>query len=66
MTAKRPGTIEPQSGSVSLNPGDQAAVGTEGTGENTCRMCRGTGRLGGNTCETCGGAGRVIEELGGG
>jgi len=66
MTAKRPGTTESQSGSISLNPGDQAAVGTEGTGENTCRLCRGTGRLGTTACENCGGTGRVIEELGGG
>ena len=50
-----------------LNPGDDAAEGTPGVGENTCRMCRGTGRLeGGAQCQTCGGTGVVEEGIGGG
>lgn len=65
MTSKRPGTPEPQSGRVDLNPGDQAAPGTEGTGENVCRVCRGSGRRDGRECDNCGGTGRVTEEIGG-
>ncbi|MBW3559514.1 MAG: hypothetical protein KY449_07055 [Proteobacteria bacterium] len=50
-----------------LNPGDDAAEGTPGVGENTCRVCRGTGRLeGGAQCQTCGGTGVVEEGIGGG
>jgi DnaJ-class molecular chaperone len=44
-----------------MNPGDQAAPGTPGTGENLCRDCGGTGRQGNRPCPTCGGTGRVIE-----
>jgi hypothetical protein len=48
------------------DPGDQALPGTVGTGENICRVCRGTGRVDGNPCPNCGGSGKVIEEIGGG
>lgn len=49
-----------------IAPGDQAAPGTPGTGENTCPDCGGSGRLEGEPCPTCGGCGRVIEGVGGG
>ena len=48
------------------NPGDEAAPGTPGTGENLCRQCNGTGKQDGNTCPECGGTGKVIEGLAGG
>jgi DnaJ-class molecular chaperone len=48
-----------------LNPGDQAPAGAEGTGENLCRACRGSGRRDDASCPTCGGTGRVIEGIGG-
>ena len=48
-----------------LNPGDQAAPGTPGTGENVCPVCRGSGRVEAQACETCGGTGKVIEGTGG-
>jgi DnaJ-class molecular chaperone len=48
-----------------LNPGDQAPAGVEGTGENICRDCRGSGRRDDAPCPTCGGTGRVIEGIGG-
>jgi DnaJ-class molecular chaperone len=48
------------------NPGDQAAPGTPGSGENTCPECRGTGRKGDAECPACGGTGKVIEGVGGG
>jgi RecJ-like exonuclease len=48
-----------------LNPGDKAAPGTPGTGENVCPECKGSGRVGAAPCRTCGGTGRVIEGIGG-
>lgn len=50
-----------------LNPGDEAAPGTPGTGENVCPACRGKGQLaGGQPCLECGGSGKIIEGIGGG
>lgn len=49
-----------------LNPGDQAAPGTPGTGENVYPDCRGSGQIGRDTCGQCGGTGRVVEGIGGG
>lgn len=49
-----------------LNPGDQAAPGTPGTGENICRRCGGTGKIDHAPCPECGGTGRVTEGIGGG
>lgn len=47
------------------NPGDQAAPGTEQTGENTCPVCQGNGRLpDAAMCANCGGTGIVIETVG--
>lgn len=49
-----------------LNPGDEAAPGTPGTGENLCRECGGSGHLaGGATCPACGGTGKVTVGVGG-
>ncbi|HEX8445159.1 MAG TPA: hypothetical protein VF649_00970 [Sphingomonas sp.] len=48
-----------------LNPGDQAAPGTPGTGENLCPRCDGSGVLNGRPCGECGGTGKVIEGIGG-
>ena len=49
------------------NPGDEAAPGTPGTGENICPHCNGEGRHGdGRECPVCGGTGKVIEGLAGG
>ena len=49
-----------------VNPGDQAAPGTPGTGENTCPDCGGSGKLGAKPCPTCGGTGKVVEGVSGG
>ena len=54
-------TDEPQG----TNPGDEAAPGTPGTGENLCRHCKGTGHHDGQPCPECGGTGKVIEGIGG-
>jgi hypothetical protein len=48
-------------------PGDEAAPGSEGTGENVCPRCGGSGRTeGGERCEACGGTGTITEGIGGG
>ena len=49
-----------------INPGDQAASGTPGSGENVCPDCKGSGKLQNAPCKTCGGTGKVIEGIGGG
>jgi DnaJ-class molecular chaperone len=51
---------------MEVNPGDQAASGTPGTGEDVCPSCHGSGRVGSESCRKCGGSGRVIESIGGG
>ena len=48
-------------------PGDEAAPGTPGTGENLCPHCSGKGtHADGSACPVCGGSGKVIEGLAGG
>ena len=49
-----------------MNPGDEAAPGTEGTGEDVCPDCHGTGKLNAQPCPACGGTGKVIRAIGGG
>ena len=50
-----------------LNPGDDAAPGTPGAGEDICDACAGRGTLAdGKPCPQCGGTGRVMEGIGGG
>src|SRR3954469_265326 len=51
--------------SAALNPGDEAAPGTTGTGEDVCPDCHGKGRIDGAPCATCGGSGTVIRAVGG-
>ncbi|HYD81697.1 MAG TPA: hypothetical protein VEC06_17995 [Paucimonas sp.] len=52
---------------VQLNPGDDAAPGTPGTGEDICQACKGSGRnVKGGDCPYCGGTGKVVEGIGGG
>ncbi|HEX8301988.1 hypothetical protein [Sphingomonas sp.] len=48
-----------------INPGDQAAPGTPGTGENLCPRCAGSGEADGEQCPECRGTGIVIEGIGG-
>lgn len=46
MTGNKPQSHSPESASgsePSLNPGDEAAPGMPGTGEDTCPTCDGTG-----------------------
>ena len=53
-------------GGAKPSPGDAAAPGTPGTGENVCPACKGSGRLGNDPCANCSGTGVVIEGVGGG
>lgn len=48
-----------------LNPGDDAAPGTPGTGEDICPRCGGRGTIDAGECQNCGGTGKVIEGIGG-
>jgi hypothetical protein len=47
-------------------PGDEAAPGTPGTGEDICPQCGGSGRRDGATCPNCGGSGKIIRGIAGG
>jgi nucleoside-diphosphate-sugar epimerase len=47
------------------NPGDEAAPGTVGTGEDICPKCHGIGTINGARCANCGGTGKVTEGIGG-
>jgi hypothetical protein len=53
-----------------LNPGDDAAPGTPGSGEDVCPVCQGSGELetgdGVQPCPNCGGTGVIVEGIGGG
>ncbi|HYF19007.1 MAG TPA: hypothetical protein VEA40_14150, partial [Ramlibacter sp.] len=49
----------PGAPSAPMAPGDEAAPGTPGTGEDICRACGGSGRLNGGTCPECEGTGKV-------
>ncbi|WP_439400282.1 hypothetical protein ACRQ5Q_42765 (plasmid) [Bradyrhizobium sp. PMVTL-01] len=48
-----------------LNPGDEAAPGTTGTGEDVCPDCNGKGRINGSPCPNCGGSGTITRAVGG-
>ena len=48
-----------------MAPGDEAPPGTEGTGEDICPRCAGSGDVDGGTCPECEGTGRVVRGIGG-
>jgi hypothetical protein len=48
-----------------LRPGDEAAPGTPGTGEDICPDCNGSGRAKDGPCPTCEGTGRITKGIGG-
>jgi hypothetical protein len=48
-----------------LNPGDEAAPGTPGTGEDICPLCHGQGRIMHTRCPNCGGSGKIVRAIGG-
>lgn len=50
-----------------MNPGDEAAPGTPGAGEDICDACSGSGKQAdGKPCPQCGGSGKVMRGIGGG
>ena len=48
-----------------LRPGDEAPVGTPGTGANMCLRCNGNGEVKGAPCPDCEGTGLINEGVGG-
>jgi hypothetical protein len=67
-TPKQPSPSTPAAkAQTGLSPGDEAAPGTPGTGEDLCLECNGTGKLpDGKECPICSGTGKVIRAIGGG
>jgi DnaJ-class molecular chaperone len=55
-----------QAAGQKTNPGDEAAPGTPGTGEDICRACNGSGKVDGKTCPECRGTGKIVQGIGGG
>lgn len=50
-----------------LNPGDEAAPGTVGSGDDVCPVCAGSGKnADGGGCPNCRGTGIITEGIGGG
>ena len=47
-----------------IHPGDEAAEGTPGTGQATCRECGGSGGAASGPCPSCAGSGTVTAGLG--
>ncbi|KRR06416.1 hypothetical protein [Bradyrhizobium valentinum] len=54
-----------QAANSMLNPGDEAARGTPGTGDDICPECHGSGRINGSPCPNCGGGGTITRAIGG-
>jgi hypothetical protein len=48
-----------------LAPGDDAAPGSPGTGEDFCPACHGTGTVQNKPCANCEGTGVVVKAIGG-
>jgi hypothetical protein len=49
-----------------MRPGDEAAPGTPGTGEDICPECNGKGKdRSGKACANCSGTGRITRGIGG-
>jgi hypothetical protein len=54
-------------GGQGLNPGDEAAPGTVGSGDDVCPVCAGSGKnASGGACPNCRGTGIITEGIGGG
>jgi hypothetical protein len=54
-------------GGQDLSPGDEAAPGTVGSGDDVCPVCSGSGKnAGGGACPNCRGTGIITEGIGGG
>lgn len=61
-----PGPVSVNAGQ-DLSPGDEAAPGTVGSGDDVCPVCSGSGKnASGGPCPNCRGTGIVTEGIGGG
>jgi hypothetical protein len=56
---------QPSGAQKPMSPGDEAPVGTPGTGETVCPKCGGSGRLGASACPECSGTGKINVGIGG-
>jgi DnaJ-class molecular chaperone len=56
---------QPSTAQRPMAPGDEAPLGTAGTGEDVCPECGGSGRIGGSSCAYCQGTGKVNVGIGG-
>ena len=56
---------QPSGPRAPMSPGDEAPVGTPGTGEDVCPKCGGRGTVDGATCPECEGTGKVNVGIGG-
>ena len=56
---------QPSGAQPPMSPGDEAPLGTPGTGEDICPRCGGTGMLAGRECPECEGTGKVNVGIGG-
>ncbi len=66
MTTTRPDSNPAAPDRVRPSPGDEAAPGTPGTGEDICPDCNGSGRtVQGGRCPNCEGSGKIIRGIGG-
>ena len=64
--ATLPGDTSGSLSQAGLNPGDEAAPGTPGTGDGICPECQGTGRVAKGACGNCGGTGIIVQGIAGG
>lgn len=55
----------PEAETKNMNPGDEVAPGTPGSGEDVCPECHGSGKLTSGPCKNCGGTGKIIRAIGG-
>ncbi|MEH2517153.1 putative RNA-binding Zn-ribbon protein involved in translation (DUF1610 family) [Bradyrhizobium sp. AZCC 1610] len=65
QSAKSRAKPQMQPANSMLNPGDEAARGTPGTGDDICPECGGEGRIDGSPCPNCGGGGIITRAIGG-
>lgn len=65
MPAGRPASQSDPRPPGAASPGNEAAEGTPGTGDNICRKCGGTGHAAHGPCPSCNGSGMVTAAAGG-
>jgi hypothetical protein len=67
QTGGPPHPVQVHEESAGLSPGDEAAPGTVGSGDDVCPVCSGSGKAAsGGPCPNCRGTGIITEGIGGG